>query len=141
MIIILIMARILYLTQYYHNPHEAAGLRAQRYTAALADAGISVHVITSGEKSETENVDSNVTVHSISSEEIKRSRYLKLRMDPNSPYKQFGLLYFRPPGPDADSGLNFTFHVCADGVGEDIQADAIVPLSVCWRLAKTSQAD
>jgi len=106
--------------------------------------GISVHVITSGEKNETENVDSNVTVHSISNEEIKRSRYLKLRMEPNSPYKQFGLLYFRPSGPDADSGLNFTFHICAAGVGEDIQADAILATGPPYGLlaiGKTSQAD
>jgi glycosyltransferase involved in cell wall biosynthesis len=119
------MKRVLYLTRYYHSPQQAAGLRAQRFAGALADAGISVHVVTLGKMCEEDTLGSNLTVHSISDEEVKRAANILRPLDPNSPYQYVADLHSDPPGPDADPGMNIAFHECAVSLASQMQIDII----------------
>ena len=101
------MKRILYLTCYYYNSTQAAGLRSQRFVKALADAGHDVFVVTVGDEAENEINSSRISISSINTRQCEMAKCMKHRFDPGGRVSKYtGELQFNPPGPDADGGMN-----------------------------------
>lgn len=109
--------RILVLAYHYADITRAAGLRMSRFLESLSRKAYDIHLITAGERNGSHQVGDGLTVHTVSHNEIARTRINRTGDLIKPPHDR--------PGPDYNQSMAQAFSQAARKLLSEVRPDTI----------------